>query len=149
MPSIVHVLGLVATLNLLACGGAVTSEGADSAADATPSDGSDPDAQADSSELVADGGLGDNYIDPNTDFGSTTVEVIDGGSDCELETSAGDRIVLGSCCDGTACNGQCILGAAGTPTCDCFGISGGCSGGLVCCGGAARGCTLASLCGGH
>jgi hypothetical protein len=46
---------------------------------------------------------------------------------------ADNIVILGSCCNDTACAGQCVTVAEGKVECSCFGVRGGCAAGTVCC----------------
>lgn len=59
------------------------------------------------------------------------------GGDCAPKHGV---IILGSCCAGKPCYGTCKAGE-----CECYGLAGGCTGGLVCCL-PKLGCTMEPLC---
>jgi hypothetical protein len=45
-----------------------------------------------------------------------------------------NQLALGSCCNNNSCSGQCVAGErAGQVDCSCFGKTGGCAEGTVCC----------------
>ena len=97
---------------------------------------------ADSLETIVTEDSG-GFDDPDTYHDSGAV--VDGGFDCgELR----DPTVESTCCNGVLCNGDCVL-HDGLPTCDCFGIVGGCPVDRVCCAYNAGGCTTRFLCGPH
>ena len=55
---------------------------------------------------------------------------IDGGGDC---APTGNGYTFQTCCNGQPCFGNCVEDDVGDVQCNCAGISGGCTGGLVCC----------------
>ncbi len=55
---------------------------------------------------------------------------IDGGGTCAPDATA---YSYRSCCNGQPCFGNCVQNDVGDVQCNCAGISGGCTGGLVCC----------------
>lgn len=104
---------------LAACGGELGKDDAgkpsDAASDTTIT--ASADASTDATAGVTDAHL--PYV------------VIDGGS-CDAPDGA--LWALETCCNGTLCQGQCVLYVdASDPTCLCAGVKGGCPGGWACC----------------
>jgi hypothetical protein len=60
--------------------------------------------------------------------------IVDGGSDCGLVPLPAHHVQTQTCCNGTACQGVCVLAPeASAPTCLCAGQVGGCPAPMVCC----------------
>jgi len=45
---------------------------------------------------------------------------------------ADNLVTFGSCCNASACTGQCVQTEQGTVACACYEVKGGCPAGLVC-----------------
>ncbi len=100
----------------LACGGGRVVD------DASVSDGGNDADADDDSGLILD--------DASADGGKW--HFFDGGRDCFPPD--GNAYTYRSCCvDGGYCDGVCVQNDEGQLRCDCYGLTGGCMSGLVCC----------------
>jgi hypothetical protein len=114
----------------VSCGGTtVASPALVDAGDATAEDGEAAEAatrDADGAALDEEGteaaALEGGYV------------VVDAGSDCGLVPLPAHHVQTQTCCNGTVCQGLCVLAPeASAPTCICAGQVGGCPAPMVCC----------------
>lgn len=98
---------------------------------------------------------GDGYVDSSYDgvippegrdtgFVDTGL-VVDGGSDCGLADAG--ALARETCCNGVPCIGDCVELEPGKNACWCFGVPGGCTGGLICCTLRPAACASRAICG--
>ena len=59
------------------------------------------------------------------------LEVVPSSGNCAPK-EADNLVILGACCNDTACGGQCVRGAESKIECACFEVKGGCPAGQVC-----------------
>jgi len=107
------------TLLLIACGGQVS--GGDATTDTSTDNTISNDDALLGGDVAKDSGENWHYYD-------------DGGSACLPDADASFFFERYSCCeDGALCYGDCLVNDLGDLKCDCYGLSGGCTNGLVCC----------------
>jgi hypothetical protein len=96
---------------------------------------------------VADSGTTGGYGGAEADGGvDASVDGVDASVDGDCAPDKGYKnIAYSSCCNNEPCHGQCVSTPQGE-SCQCLGIDGGCSGGLMCCHGWVFGCANVTSC---
>lgn len=92
-----------------------------------PTDGG-VDAGTDTNDVDAQDSSSDSSSADVVDAGPW--HFIDGSGDC---APTGNGYAFQTCCNGQPCFGNCVADGVGDIQCNCAGISGGCTDGLVCC----------------